>query len=333
VTDDLNAGLVLRPAAAGLLEAAAGMGSWECAAGLIRLSAEAAALHGLPPVPHTEPLETWLARLHPEDRVPARGAFAAALAAPVPLRGEWRLGVGAGEWSWVELRGGAPRPLAEAPPLLFGVLLDIAPRKAREAVTLLGLREMEHRAKNALATAQALVRLTRAEDPRAFVRAVEQRLAALGRAHAQLSAAPGGEGVSLRGIARAELDPYGREEARRLHGPALVLPPAAVQPLCMVLHELATNAAKYGALSRPGGMVTLRWRQRRGGGLLLAWRETGGPPVDAPPASHGFGLTMLDALIREQLGGALRVGWRTEGLRLVLCLPAACLGAEPRAAV
>jgi two-component sensor histidine kinase len=303
------------------------MGCWDCDGGGISMSAAAAALHGLPEAPHSEPLETWLARLHPEDREVAREAFAAALRGAEMLREEWRLACGAGEWRWIEMRGRAMRPAPDAPPLLIGIQLDIAHRKARETVALLALREVEHRAKNALATAQALVRLTRATDPRAFIRAVEQRLAALGRAHAQLSAVPGGAGVSLRSIAEAELAPYGGEDARRLHGPELVLASMAVQPLCMALHELVTNAAKYGALSQPGGVVALRWRLRPDGGFVLSWQEGDGPKFSTPPARRGFGLAMLDALVRGQLGGTLRIAWRADGLRVTLRLPQGCLRA------
>jgi two-component sensor histidine kinase len=294
------------------LEFAAGMGAWEydLDLGSMRLSAAA----------HAEPLDAWLARLHPDDRAAAHAAFEAAAQGAGPLRGEWRLGT-AGAWQWMELRGQA-LPMDGLPePRVLGVLLDIAQRKARETVALLALREVEHRAKNALATAQALVRLTRADDPRDFIRSVEQRLAALGRAHAQLSALPTGAGVLLGGVAEAELAPYGDRSAWRLAGPELVLAPMAVQPLCMALHELVTNAAKYGGLSRPGGLVALRWRMLGSGGVLLCWQERGGPALATPPERRGFGLAMLDGLVQGQLGGVLRFAWRSGGLRVRVWLP------------
>lgn len=308
------------------LEDAGGFGSWDCdpAGAVIRFGPAAAALHGVMRGGMEEGLDAWLARLHPEDQAAARVAFSAALRGVAALRGEWRLrGPGEADWRWIELRGRL-LPASRGAPRLIGVLLDIGARKAREAVARLVVREAEHRAKNALATAQALVRLTKAEDPRAFARAVDLRLAALGRAHARLSAAPPGTGVLLRGIAEAEFAPYGDAANRRLGGPETALSPLAVQPVCMALHELVTNSAKYGALSRPGGVVGLRWRHAADGRLILSWRESGGPRVSGAPARRGFGLALLDALVRGQLGGALRLGWGTGGLRALLCLPEGC---------
>lgn len=293
------------------------------ATGLVRLGPGAAWLpSGIAPRA-TERLAEWLGRLHPEDRDAAAAALASALAGGEPVRGEWRIATGEDGWRWIELRAGR----IGDPPRLSGVLLDIGARKAREAAVWLAVREAEHRAKNALSAAQALVRLTRAEDPRGFVRAVDQRLAALGRAHARLSAVPQGRGVALRAVAEDELAPYGEAHSRVLRGPEVMLSPLAVQPVCMAVHELVTNAAKHGALSRPGGVVRLNWRRMPRGGLVLCWRESGGPPLTRRPDRRGFGLTMLEALLQDQIGGILRARWRPEGLRLLLCLPAACLEA------
>lgn len=301
------------------------MGSWELdrEGRTIRLSPVAAMLQGLPRAPHAESLVAWLGRVHADDRSAARAAFDAALHAGQALRGEWRLrGAGSQEYGWIELRGGR----VGVPPRLVGVHLDIAHRKAHEAAERLALREVEHRAKNALSTAQALVRLTRAEDPQAYARAVDQRLAALGRAHARLSAAPISGGIALRSIAEDEFAPYGGAGAAVLQGPLVLVAPAAVQPICMALHELVTNAAKYGALSSPGGKVLLRWRSGCDGGLVLSWREVGGPTVEQPPDRRGFGLTLLDALVSGQLGGRLRLGWGSKGLRVLAWLPGSRIG-------
>jgi PAS domain S-box-containing protein len=309
-----------------LLEAAAGAGIWELdpRSGRMRLGPGACALHGLshPAPPEAATLSAWRGRLHPEDRVRADAALELAARDGVPLRIEFRVRRPDGGWRWLECRGALAEP--DGPPRLVGLDLDITPRKEREARALLALREVEHRAKNALSTAQALVRLTRAGDPRNFARLVDQRLAALGRAHARLSAAPPGSGFALRQIAEDEFAPYG-PDTLALHGEAVALSGLAVQPVCMVLHELATNAAKYGALSRPGGRVRLRWRRLAGGRLLVSWREAGGPAVRVAPDRRGFGMAMLDALLRGQLGGTIRFGWQSDGLRVTMLLPEECV--------
>ncbi len=307
---------------------AAGMTVWEydAADDAVHVGPGAESL-GLAPVAPPERLQDWLARLHPEEREDARAALATALAGGAPLRAEWRLASGVDSWRWVELRAGRVEG-PSAPPRLAGVLFDIGARKARDAAVWLAVREVEHRAKNALSTAQALVRLTRADNPRDFARAVDQRLAALGRAHARLSAAPRGCGIALRAMAEEELAPYGEGRHHLLHGPEIELTPTAVQPVCMALHELVTNAAKHGGLSRPGGTVRLRWRRMRGGMLALSWRESGGPPVLHRPERRGFGLTMLEALLQEQIGGVMRPSWHPDGLRLLLCLPEGCIASE-----
>lgn len=312
------------------LEAAAASGSWELdpETGRIRLSAGAAALHDLPdPIPAAALTRGgWLARVHPEDRAVADAALDATLRDGVPLRLELRLRRRDGGHRWVECRG-ALRDRDGRSPRLLVLDLDITARRELEARAALGIREVEHRAKNALSTAQALVRLTRAANPAEFARLVERRLAALGRAHARLTAAPPGAGHLLRDIAAEEFAPYGREAAR-LHGPEVAVAAGSVQPICMVLHELATNAAKHGALSRPGGVVHLGWRRPGDGALLLSWREVGGPMLSAEPGRSGFGMALLEALLSGQLGGRLRFTWRPAGLRFAAVLPAACLAGD-----
>ncbi len=287
--------------------------------GAVWLSPGAAALHGMAECGHL-PLSQLLDRIHPEDRglltMPAPGSR---------LRCEYRL---LGTECWIEARGGLVAAPDGQDVRLVALVLDVTERKTREARSRLVLREVEHRAKNALATAQALVRLTKAEDPRDFARSVEQRLAVLGRAHARLSTAPPGTGFSLRPLLEEAFGPYEASRTLVLRGPEMMLAAAAVQPVCMALHELATNAAKYGALSRAGGQVALRWRRTQTGGLVLAWRESGGPALTAVPGRRGFGLSMIEAVVHGQLGGRIRFDWAPPGLRLALSLPPSCVKAS-----
>lgn len=215
-------------------------------------------------------------------------------------------------------------PAEEEPSAACILFSDITEKKRVEEAQRILMREVDHRAKNALAVAQALVRLTRPggshED---FVAALEGRIAALARAHTLLARSHW-RGAPLRGVLEEELEPY---RARRgdhivLDGPDVALDPYAAQPLGMVLHELATNAAKHGALSSPDGHLAIRWHvaaQDRQA-LVIDWHESGGPPV-MPPQRRGFGSDLIAASITSQLGGEVDFDWAPSGLRVRLGVP------------
>ena len=167
---------------------------------------------------------------------------------------------------------------------------------------------------------QSVVRLTRAEDPAAYARAVEARIAAIARAHTLL-AEQGWASTDLRALVAAELAPYGATSVS-LSGPEVPIAHTAAQPIGMALHELATNAAKHGALSRPGGTVTLRW-WLAGGALRLRWEECGGPPIAGPPTRRGFGSRLIEATAQAQLGGTVEKRWEPDGLVCEIALPLA----------
>jgi len=207
------------------------------------------------------------------------------------------------------------------------MLEDVTERRRAEARRDLLAREVDHRARNALAVVQAAVRLTRAPDSATFAEAVEGRIAAMARAQTLLAESHWkGAGLCalLEGALSAFLAMEGAEERAWLEGPAATLSPAATQPLSMAMHELATNATKYGALSAPGGKVRVTWRIDGEAGLLrLRWEETGGPRIEAAPARRGFGSRVIDATIRDQLGGTVRRFWKETGLVCELALPLA----------
>jgi PAS domain S-box-containing protein len=199
-------------------------------------------------------------------------------------------------------------------------------RRVEERQTLL-TRELDHRAKNALAVVQAALRLTPRDDAEAFARAVEGRVSALSRAHTLLAEGRW-DGAELGVLAAGELAPFLGAAAEggpraELCGPRLSLSPGAAQALSMALHELATNAVKHGALSVPGGRVSLSWSADgdAAGLMRLCWRETGGPPVAAPPTRRGFGSRVLEATLRVQLGGVVTRGWEASGLVCEAALP------------
>jgi two-component sensor histidine kinase len=184
-------------------------------------------------------------------------------------------------------------------------------------------RELHHRVKNVLANVAAVYRLTRRQSGSldAFAAAFEGRLTALSRVHgALIEAGPRPQG--LRALAALTLAPYraadGSAERVALEGPDLMLQPHASVILALALHELATNAAKYGALSAPGGTLSLRWSlepEQTGGGrvLRLRWQETGGPPV-RPPTRSGYGSAFIRSGFRHGWKGGAVFDFQPEGL-------------------
>lgn len=200
------------------------------------------------------------------------------------------------------------------------VVQDVSERQAAEKRQALLSREVDHRAKNALAVVQAALRLTRAADMPSYVRAVEGRVAALARAQTLL-AEDRWAGADLRALLAGELAPFlgnggAREPRAVLAGPAVELPPGAAQPLAMAVHELATNATKHGALSSPGGRVLVSWGLVPGEtrALRLRWVEAGGPAVAGTPSRRGFGSRVLEGTLRNQLRGAVSLTWEPSGL-------------------
>ncbi|MFZ6761212.1 HWE histidine kinase domain-containing protein [Pseudoroseomonas sp. WGS1072] len=201
-------------------------------------------------------------------------------------------------------------------------------RAASERQRLLAA-EVDHRAKNVLAVVQATLRLTQAENTDAFVRAVEGRVAAMARAQTRLADA-NWNGADLRALVEGEVKPFLLTRlgdgvpafSVELVGPRVMLTPEATQPMSMVIHELAANAARYGALSVAGGALSLCWEVDEAAGLLrLRWSESNGPAVPGPPARRGFGARLITATLRDQLTGAVRWQWHASGLVCELQAP------------
>jgi two-component sensor histidine kinase len=194
---------------------------------------------------------------------------------------------------------------------------DITEQKRREEQINLLAREADHRTKNLLALAQATVHLTNGETAAELKRAIEGRLRALANAHTLLAQSRWA-GADLRNLALEELSPYcaaddGKDGSRaRIEGPSLMLEQQPAQAIALALHELTTNAVKYGALSIPWGRIALTWRLQSVNRLSLRWVEAGGPEV-TPPTRQGFG-TRVMTRICEQLNGELKFDWRADGL-------------------
>jgi two-component sensor histidine kinase/DNA-binding response OmpR family regulator len=201
-----------------------------------------------------------------------------------------------------------------------GVTIDITDLKEAEERRTLLVREVDHRARNALAVVQSIVRLTKARTVEGYVAAVEGRIRALSTAHALLSESRW-EGADLGGLVDEELAPYRGGETERIVvcGPAVFLQPASAQILALVLHELATNAAKYGALAGTSGRVELSWHLRNEN-LVLQWEEVGGPEVAAPVA-QGYGTRVISASVERQMNGRASFDWRPAGLTFTMTAP------------
>ncbi len=287
-------------------------------------------LYGLDPTgrsPWVEEAE-HLALLDPADREVHAARRASVRSDPTYTRFDYTFRIrraDTGEQRWIAARGEVVRDAEGRPVLVRGINQDITERRRSEERQMLLAREVDHRAKNALAVVQAIVGLTRDTDPEAFRTAVIGRIAAMARAH-NLLAREGWDQAELGELIEAELAPLraGAEDAERIRlaGPPVALAAGAAQPLAMALHELATNAAKYGALSVPGGRVEVRWGRCAEGGLDLRWTERGGPPLAGPPAHAGFGSSVVRNTVERQLGGTTQFDWQAAGLEVTLQLPA-----------
>jgi two-component sensor histidine kinase len=191
---------------------------------------------------------------------------------------------------------------------------DITERKRSEALIANLAREAEHRAKNILATVQAAVHLSQAKTPDDLKKLIEGRISALARVNA-LFVQSRWTGAELHSLVSQELSPYrgDRDGRLRISGPDVMLEPNKAQTIAISLHELATNAAKYGSLSTSDGDVEITWSHAADGRLSLCWKESGGPSVE-PPTHHGFGTRVMESIIRDQLRGEVRFDWRDHGL-------------------
>jgi PAS domain S-box-containing protein len=193
-------------------------------------------------------------------------------------------------------------------------------KRAQEQIATLA-REAEHRSKNLLATVQATVSLSQSETPEGLKQAIEGRILALAKVHS-LFVQTRWIGAELSTIATQELSPYSEKDEGRVQidGPQVLLEPNAAQVVAVTLHELATNAAKYGALTVPNGQISLKWLHEADGRLTLQWREIGGPPVKTPK-HQGFGTRVIERTI-GQLKGKARFDWHADGLVCEITLQA-----------
>ncbi len=205
---------------------------------------------------------------------------------------------------------------------------DITANKKMQEMQSLLLREMQHRIKNLFAVAAGVVMLSArdATGTKELAKMVNARLTALSRAQDLTLSGITSNKATLAELARVVLSPYDQGGVHlRIEGPAIDCGPLGARSFALLVHEFATNSVKYGALSQPGGRVTITWED--GDAIALQWREFGGPTVSAPAdGAHGFGGILIDATVSE-LRGTIERDWQAEGLIIRLNLSRARLAA------
>jgi PAS domain S-box-containing protein len=258
------------------------------------------------------------ALLHPEDIHELRKAVAQFAKGVRSYETQFRISRPDGEIRWCVGTAAATVDKSGRVVRVSGVTVDITERKRAEERQNLLAREVDHRAKNALALAQSIVRLTRGESVKAYIQAVEGRINALARVHTVLSLS-NWEGAEIGKLVDEELAPYSTGDQIKYYGSEIQLQPATAQTLALVLHELVTNSAKYGALSTLSGRLTIKWGVDADI-LQMVWEEKDGPLVETPE-TRGFGTRSVIASIESQLGGQAEFDWRAEGLICRLSVP------------
>ena len=294
-----------------------------------------ASIYGLRETAEETTADEWRKCVHPEDLarlvVESRQALARQQRELVCV---FRI-LRHGEVRWIETRNRFYYDETGRATQAVGASIDVTERKRVEETQNILNAELDHRVKNALATVSAVVSHTQqgSRSVAEFAAALEGRIRSMATTHELLSARRWA-GISLAEIVERELLPYATRNNTAIGGPEVILPAEVGQAMAMVLHELATNAAKYGALSTKKGRVSVRWDRPRNGHLethlLLEWRESGGPPVVAP-GNTSYGTSTVRDLIPYEFGGIVDLAFEPDGVRCRLEIPGVWLSnsAEP----
>jgi len=263
----------------------------------------------------TPSVETIRQGLHPEDLEGIRRCFENLTPEKQTCEVEFRIVRPTGEVRWCTAAAVASFDASGKVIRFSGVTTDITDRKEAESRQALLAREVDHRAKNTLAIVQAIVRMAKRDSIEDYMKAVEGRIGALAQTHELLSQSKW-EGADILRLTLDELAPYHSDGRQRVSavGPSLVLAPEQAQLVAMAVHELATNAAKYGSLSVEAGKVDVSWSAFEGM-LSLVWRESGGPLVTVPK-KHGFGTKIISSLGGSR--GRTDFQWLPDGLTFTL---------------
>lgn len=311
---------------------AAGLGEfeWDIAADAIFVSDRMAAITALP-AGYIPAEGGWALNnhLHPDDRVATRASVQAQLAEgdryEVVCR---RIRPDNGEVIWLKVAGQQVRDEKGEVSGIIGFVQDITEDKREDEQRQILMAELDHRVKNVLAAVQALATQTakRTTSLDNFLHTFAGRLKSMASANELLTAARW-RGAAIGHLAAAELGAIGPGQTR-WDGPEIFLTPRAANALSLALHELTTNAVKYGALSTDAGRVDVKWAKTSDGGFELTWSESGGPTV-AQPVHRGFGSTLLDQVTGRELNGSATAEYRAAGVRARLRAGPAALVDRP----
>ncbi len=305
--------------------AAAGVSlwSWNVDNDKLTMDERAYGLWALPPAPYVT-FEDLSAHIHPADRDRVRAAFAATRGIVGPYEIDFRILVG-DQIRWISARGQGDDVDIEDR-VMFGVFLDVTGRKQAEEGHELLAGEMSHRVKNLLAVASGLTNITSrsTKTTQEMARELTQRLTALGRAHDLVRPLPGKDGKAallgdLISVLLAPYDDLGAFSGRiRVAVPRMGVGEGAANTLALVLHELATNSLKYGALSSATGLLDVSCASEDD--LAIVWTERGGPPVTGPVGEAGYGSKLVSRVLANQLGGSIEREWSADGAKITLRL-------------
>ncbi len=272
-------------------------------------SPEYLVLHGLPPEAASESHEEWVRRIHPVDRALTESHFREVVAGTaLDYHAEYRIiRPSDGEIRWISALAEIERDASGKAVKLVGAHIDITERKEAEAQQRLLLQELAHRVKNSLAMIQAIASQTfrNAVSLEAANETFSARLAALARAH-DLLVEGNWTRATLQDVVKSVVGIQGEPGRFSVSGPKVAVGPKPALALALILHELGTNAVKYGALSNQDGRVDITWRLDEIEGEMhfrLRWQETGGPPVE-PPARRGFGSRLIERTFPSPLARA-----------------------------
>lgn len=308
-----------------------GMYAYDIATGVMQLSPGYAAIHGLPEGTSAIARGDWQARLDASDLARLEAERNQSFKNWQRERfTEYRIRRPNGEIRWIESRSLITYSSEGQAVRMLGVNIDVTERKRDEAHKNMLMAELDHRVKNALTCVSVIAQQSRdrARSLDEFLAVLDGRIHSLANTHTLLSRGHW-QGVSLAALVQSELAPCAADGNTRVEGPDVVLAAEATQAVGMVLHELVTNATKYGALSTPHGLVSVQWSWRQNGDarrwLRLEWQETGGPLV-AVPREMGYGTTVIRDLIPYELGGTVDLDFAAEGVRCTLTIPIEWLG-------
>jgi PAS domain S-box-containing protein len=305
-----------------------GMSDWDLESGEMTWSDRHFALFGYQPGDVAPSLEAWSSCVHPDDRNAAEAELLRTRQTGEQYRQIYRVLRADGTTIWCDARGRCEFGPDGRPSRLLGVTMDITEHKLAEQRQRLMLAELHHRVKNSLATVQAIANLTKrsARNIEEFCCAFSDRIVALSKTHTMLVAS-NWQRISIRELLVSELGSFDDGSGGRvmLSGAPIDLPTDFALSLGLAVHELTTNAAKYGALSTPNGRLAVAWSIARPGSdaqptLKIRWREHGGPPV-APPVRQGFGSMLLERLFLVETGGSTSMRFARQGLEFDLAMP------------